>query len=125
MRAGEAATSEVDLRRDRKVGLTGVRAHRSGALFTRDLTVHGRIRVTSPERTLIDLTGRLSDAALARVLDDSLRRRVIRLDRLRSCVGRLAGSPGRRSSAIQALLAERLPGYEPGDSDLETRALPS
>ena len=123
MRGIEAPTIEVVSPLDRKVGLDGVRGHRSGALFTRDLTVLRRIPVTSPERTLVDLSGRLSDAALARILDDSLRRRVIRLDRLRACVGRLAGSPGRRSSAIQALLAERLPGYDPGDSDLETRAL--
>ena len=123
MRGVEAETIEVVAPLDRKVGLAGVRAHRSGALFTRDLTVLRRIPVTSPERTLVDLSGRLSDGALARILDDGLRRRVIRLEGLRSCVGRLAGSPGRRSSAIQALLAERLPGYDPGDSDLETRTL--
>ena len=123
MRGVDAATIEVVSPLDRKVGLAGVRGHRSGALFTRDLTVHRRIPVTSPERTLVDLSGHLSDAALARILDDGLRRRVIGLERLRSCVGRLAASRGRRSSAIQALLAERLPGYDPGDSDLETRAL--
>lgn len=119
----EMTTIEVVSPLDRKVGLTGVRGHRSGALFTRDLTVLRRIAVTSAERTLVDLSGRLPDPALARILDESLRRRVIRLDRLRSCVGRLGGSPGRRTSAIQALLAERLPGYDPGDSDLETRSL--
>lgn len=123
MRGVRAAMIEVVSPLDRKVGLAGVRGHRSRALFTRDVTVLRRIPVTSPERTLVDLSGRLSDAALAGILDDSLRRRVLRLDRLRSCVGRLAGSPGRRSSAIQALLAERLPGYDPGDSDLETRTL--
>lgn len=123
MRGVEGETIEVIAPLDRKVGLAGVRAHRSGALFTRDLTVFRRIPVTSPERTLVDLSGRLSDGALARSLDEGLRRRIIRLERLRSCVGRLAGGPGRRTSAIQALLAERLPGYDPGDSDLETRTL--
>ena len=119
----EAPKIEVVSPLDRKVGLTGVRGHRSGALFTRDLTVLRRIAVTSAERTLVDLSGRMPDSALARILDDSLRRRVMRLDRLRSCVGRLGGSPGRRTSVIQELLVERLPGYDPGDSDLETRSL--
>jgi len=119
----EATTIEVVSPLDRKVGLTGVRGHRSGALFTRDLTILRRIPVTSAERTLVDLSGRMPDSAVAQILDDSLRRRIMRLDRLRSCVGRLGGSPGRRTSAVQALLAERLPGYDPGDSDLETRAL--
>jgi very-short-patch-repair endonuclease len=57
------------------------------------------------------------------VLDDALRRRLIRLDRLRSCLGRLAKAPGRRTAVVQDLLAARLPGYDPGDSDLETTVL--
>lgn len=62
-------------------------------------------------------------AQLGRTLDDGLRRRVVRLERLRACVGRLAKSPGRRPAVIHDLLAARLPGYDPGDSDLETRVL--
>ncbi|MDQ4070320.1 MAG: type IV toxin-antitoxin system AbiEi family antitoxin domain-containing protein [Actinomycetota bacterium] len=118
-------SEEVEVLTDfgRKVGLVGVRGHRSSLLFTADLTVHLRIPVTSPERTLVDLSARLTPDQLGRVLDDSLRRRLVRLERLRGCVNRLAGSPGRRSGVVHALLAERLPGYEPGDSDLETRVL--
>jgi hypothetical protein len=119
----EAPTIEIVCPLDRKVGMAGVTAHRSGALFSRDLKVYRRIPVTSPERTLVDLSARLPEGALGRILDDGLRRRIVRLDRLRSCVGRLAGAPGRRTAVVQALLAERLPGYDPGDSDLETRVL--
>lgn len=119
----EAPTIEVVCPLDRKVGLAGVTGHRSGALFSRDLRVYRRIPVTSPERTLVDLSARVSEGALARILDDGLRRRVLRLDQLRRCVGRLAGAPGRRTAVVQGLLAERLPGYDPGDSDLETRVL--
>jgi len=108
---------------ERKIGLPGVRGHRSAALFSKDLTTLKRIPATAPERTLVDLSARYDEGALGRILDDGLRRRVIRLDRLRACVGRLAGAPGRSPSAIQALLSERLPGYDPGDSDLETRVL--
>jgi hypothetical protein len=117
------ATIEVVTPLDRKVGLFGVSGHRSGRLFTDDLSLHRRIPTTSPERTLIDLSGRLSEAELAHILDDGLRRGVLRLARLSRCAGRLAGAPKRRPSAIQALLAERCPGYDPGDSDLETRVL--
>lgn len=57
------------------------------------------------------------------MLDEGLRRRLVRLERLRSCAARLYKSPGRRPSVISDLLAARVPGYEPGDSDLETRVL--
>ncbi|HEV2757938.1 MAG TPA: type IV toxin-antitoxin system AbiEi family antitoxin domain-containing protein [Acidimicrobiales bacterium] len=119
----EAPSIEVVAPPERKVGLSGVRGHRSAALFTNDLSTFQRIPLTSPERTLVDLSARYDDRALGRILDDGLRRRVIRLDRLRACSGRLVEGPGRRPSAIQALLGERLPGYDPGDSDLETRVL--
>jgi len=111
----------VDL--DRRVKMAGVRSHRSGALFTADVSRHLRIPVTTPERTLVDLSGCVSAATLAKVVDDGLRRRVVRLHRLSTCVARLPKSPGRRPAVIQELLAERLPGYDPGDSDLETRVL--
>lgn len=111
----------VDL--DRRVRMSGVRTHRSCALFTADLSRHLRLPVTSPERTLVDLSATLDALSLGRVLDDALRRRLIRLDRLRTCVGRLGKSPGRRPAIIHDLLAARLPGYDPGDSDLETRVL--
>ncbi len=108
---------------DRKIGLGGVRGHRTSLLFTADLTTHARVPVTTPERTLVDLSGRVAEHVLARMLDDSLRRRLVRLERLRRCALRLAGAPGRRTAVVHRLLAERLPGFDPGDSDLETRVL--
>ncbi|MGH9266406.1 MAG: type IV toxin-antitoxin system AbiEi family antitoxin domain-containing protein, partial [Acidimicrobiales bacterium] len=114
---------EVILDFDRRVRMAGVRSHRTQALFSADLTRHLRIPVTTPERTLVDLSAAFSVPALGRMLDDGLRRRLIRLDRLRACVGRLPKAPGRRPASIHQLLAERLPGYDPGDSDLETRVL--
>lgn len=111
----------VDL--GRRVKMAGVISHRSGALFTADLSRHHRIPVTTPERTLVDLSASVSVPTLARMVDDGLRRRLVRLGRLSTCVARLPKSPGRRPAVIQELLAERLPGYDPGDSDLETRVL--
>ena len=111
----------VDLHR--RVKMDGVRSHRSGALFTADVSRHLRIPVTTPERTLVDLSGCLPARTLAKLVDDGLRRRLVRLERLSKCVARLPKSPGRRPALIHELLAERLPGYDPGDSDLETRVL--
>lgn len=110
----------TDLRRWSR--LEGVIGHRSGALFEEDLTVVRGIPVTSRARTLVDLSGTLSMGQLGRTLDDCLRRG-LRLDALRRCAGRLAPAPGRRMKLVHTLLAERLPGYDPGDSDLETRVL--
>src|SRR5581483_6695453 len=103
--------------------LEGVVGHRSGALFSADLTTIRRIPVTSPERTVVELSGRLSAIELGRVVDDAIRRRLLRLDRLRACTARLDAAPGRRLSVVHAVLGERLPGYDPGDSDLESRVL--
>lgn len=107
----------------RQARIAGVRRHRSGALFSDDLSRQSAISVTSPERTLVDLSGFCGAHELGRVLDDGLRRGLVRLERLRRCVGRLEGGPGRRPAVIHDLLAARLPGYDPGDSDLETRVL--
>jgi len=107
----------------RRVGLPGVTGHRSSALFTKDLSAHRRVPVTTPERTLVDLSARMAPDQLGTILDDGLRRRLIRLDRVGACVGRLACAPGRSPATVHALLAERLPGYDPGDSDLETQVL--
>jgi hypothetical protein len=103
--------------------LDGVVGHRSGSLFSADLTTTRRVPVTSPERTVVELSGRLSALELGRVVDDGIRRRLLTLDRLRRCTARLDTGPGRRLSVVRAVLAERLPGYDPGDSDLETRVL--
>lgn len=108
---------------DRRVRLAGVRGHRSGALFDADLTTMQRVPVTTPARSIVDLSARLTQRQLGSAVDDAVRRRVMSLDSFRRCVARLAEAPGRRTSVLQELLAERLPGYNPGDSDLETRVL--
>lgn len=108
---------------DRRVRLAGVRGHRSGGLFDADLTTIQRIPVTTPARSIVDVSARLTRRQLGLVLDDAVRRRVMSLESFRKCVTRLAEAPGRRMSVLQELLAERLPGYNPGDSDLESHVL--
>lgn len=107
----------------RQVRLAGVRGHRSGALFSADVTNRHRIPVTTPARALVDLSARLSSRRLGAAIDDALRRRIMTLVSLERCVARLVGAPGRRPAVVQELLAERRPGYDPGESDLETHVL--
>jgi very-short-patch-repair endonuclease len=123
LRDVDAEQIEVVTALDRRVGLDGVVGHRSGCLYSADVTSQARVPLTSPERTVVDLSARLTPAALGRTVDDAIRRRVVRLERLRRCADRLVSGPGRRMDVVHGLLAERLPGYDPGDSDLETRVL--
>ena len=60
---------------------------------------------------------------MGRLLDDAIRRRLATLEEFRRCAERLAPAPGRSIRKVNLVLANRLPGYSPGDSDLETRAL--
>lgn len=108
---------------DRRVRIDGVKGHRSGALFSADLGKRHGIPVTTPARTLVDLSAALSHRQLGVAIDDAIRRRTMTLDTLRRCVARLAEAPGRRPAVLHELLAERVPGFDPGDSDLETRVL--
>lgn len=108
---------------DRRVRLEGVRGHRSGALFTADLTIRHRVPVTTPARALVDLSATLAYGQLARAVDDALRRRIMTLDAFRRCASRLAEAPGRRMNVVHEMLTDRVPGYDSGDSDLETRVL--
>lgn len=107
----------------RRLRLPGVTAHRSSSLFSADLGRCQRIAVTAPARTLVDLSAGVTVPQLGQILDDALRRRIVRLEPFRRCVARLEAGPGRRTTAIHEVLGRQLPGYEPLDSDLETYVL--
>jgi len=59
---------------------------------------------------------------LARLFDEGLRRGLVSHIGLHACVQSLPLAPGRSPDRVHALLAKRIPGYDPGDSDLETDA---
>jgi len=103
--------------------LDGVRGRRSGALFDSDRTERFGIPTVTAGRALIDVSSRMSADWLGRVVDDAIRRDLVELEELRRCAERLGAAPGRSISRVRQVLAARLPGYDPGDSDLETRAL--
>src|SRR5690242_14795061 len=118
-----AETTEVSTDRPRRARLQGIRVHRSVAFLDEEHAVHNDIPVTSVARTIVDLSARLSILQLGIATDDALRRNILTLNELRRCVGGLAPGPGRRTARIHELLAVRLTGYDPGDSELEMRVL--
>jgi very-short-patch-repair endonuclease len=103
--------------------LDGVIGHRSGALFDADKTSYRGIPVTTVSRTLIDISGRLTNRQLGQAVDDALRRDILSLEDLRQTAGRLASASGRSMRRVHRILALRIPGYDPLDSDFETRVL--
>lgn len=103
------------------VRLDGVVFHRSVLLADDDIRHRDGIPCTSPAATVIDLSGMLTERELGLVVDDFLRRRMLRLEDLRARVNTLRPAPGRRPSRLRAVLAARIPGYDPGESALEAR----
>jgi predicted transcriptional regulator of viral defense system len=116
-------TLEVTTDRPSWVRQPGVRSHRTTTFLREEHTLHRGVPVTSVARTLIDVSGRYSVAQLGHALDQALREGKVRLDALRRCAAELAPAPGRRMSRVHRVLAKRLPGYDPGKSDLEMRTL--
>lgn len=106
---------------DHQVVLDGVVCHRSGLLEEGDVIRRFDMSVTSPLRTVIDLSGPLTAAQLGKVVDDFLRRGMLQLEDLRERVGRTRSAPGRSVATLRKVLAKRLPGYDAGESPLEAR----
>lgn len=105
----------------RQVRLGGAVTIRSGTIEPGDLVSVDGITCTSPLRTVIDLSGSMSDEVLGAVVDDFVRRRVLELEGLRSRVNRLRPAPGRSPRRLRRVLGLRIPGYDPGESQLEAR----
>jgi hypothetical protein len=65
----------------------------------------------------------MSAQQIGAILDDAMRRKIATIDAFRRCAHRHMPGPGRSMKRVRSVLGERLPGYSPGESDLETRAL--
>jgi hypothetical protein len=112
----EVSTDRPDQRR-----LVGVLTHRTTSFLAAEHTVRLGIPITSVARTLLDASGRLSVGELGTATDDALRRKILSLEELRLCAVALRAAPGRHPRKVQAILAKRLPGYDPGESTLQMR----
>lgn len=115
--------TEVTVAGDRRVRLPGVRVHQSILLPELDRVVREQVPVTSLSRTLADVASHQDPRTVGQWVDQAMRQEALDLRDLRCCLARLAG-PGRRDlRPIRAALDLRAPGWDPGDSALEARAL--
>jgi len=113
---------EISVPLERRPRLTAVRVHRTGTLLESDLGVVRGIPVLSPARTIADLSSRLKIEQLASMVDDALRRGLLSIRGLDRVVRHLhRKAPGRSPKKLSTVLADRIPGYHPADSDLESR----
>jgi very-short-patch-repair endonuclease len=118
-----ARSLEVTTDRPSWVRQPGVQSHRTTTFLREEQTVRHGIPVTTVARTIVDVSARYSVAQLGEAVDHATRKGKLRLDSLRRCVAELAPAPGRLLHRVHSVLAKRLPGYEPGESDLEMRVL--
>ena len=107
----------------RRIRLDGVTAHRSTRLSAADVATRRRIPVTAPARTIIEVSALMGTADTGKCVDDALRRGLVTIELLRASVARVAGPGRRRLRVVRATLRDRLPDYDPGDSNHEVRAL--
>ena len=105
----------------RHVRLEGVRGHRSGMWEEGDITSVAAMAVTSPVRTVIDLSSRLGVEGTGRLVDDMLRRKLITMSALRDRLTRVRPAPGRSLRVLRAVVAVRDDSFDAGESKLESR----
>jgi hypothetical protein len=103
---------EVSTALERQPRIKGVVMHRSGLLDQGDVYELDGILVASVERTIVDLSGRLDQLALGRLVDDALRRRLTSIARLYGASARLKQAPGRSPKRLAEVLQTRTPGSE-------------
>lgn len=98
----------------------GLTIHRGTRLDRADRTTIGPIPITTPARTLIDLSARMEDAPLLASMEDAFRRRLVSPERLlaRAEILRKSGRPG--AGRLVELLAARS-SSAPMESALEAR----
>jgi hypothetical protein len=121
-RANRFAHTLVEIVEPRRCSsaLSDIRCHHSVVVQVDRRTVRG-LPLTSPERTLCDLSGRMNADQLGRLADEWIRRHLMTADGLAVCAARLKSAHGRRVSVVHRVLESRLPGYEPGDSVFSER----
>lgn len=101
----------------------GVHVHQSTDLADDHLVWIRGLRVTNPERTIIDLAATLSEARIDWVLDRALSSGSVGLENLADLFASLArrGKPG--TTVMRRLLEKRGQDYVPPDTVLEQRLL--
>ena len=110
----------IEITHARPCRQAGITTHRH-RLDRRDRTVHDHIPVTSPERTLIDLSSTHTPAELGELVDEALRRRLTSIPKLQRALDRVPAtrSTGHVRAAVAEALAARGGRYDPGANSWE------
>ena len=98
-------------------------SHESTIIEAIDQATVDGIPVTSPARTIVDLSGRFDPTNLGKLFDHAVRLKQVAIAEVADCADRLRKAPGRRPLVVQAMLSFRTPNWVTGDSPLEDRVL--
>lgn len=98
-----------------------VRVVRVRSLLPREITFTSGLRVTSIERTLLDLAAEESTAGLEAMVDEALRKKLTTVERLRAFIERRGGARG--MPALRRVVEHRAGLGGVPESELEARVL--
>jgi hypothetical protein len=116
----DAATLSVHVTAPRERRLEGAAVHRR-QLDGRECARRRDVPVTSVARTLFDLASVMDAENLGRCTDEALRRGLLNLRELHRLSEAHRGGGRRCLRPLRRVLAERLPGFDPGANDWEQR----
>jgi very-short-patch-repair endonuclease len=103
--------------------LEGVIVHDSAVVGPLHRATVGVIPVTSPARTLCDLTAVETRWPVERAVDEALRKKLVTLRTLTRVAAALEGRGRMRCTVMREILEARAPGFHPGESDPELRIM--
>lgn len=113
----------VSVERNRTKSLVGVTVHQLNDIDPSHVGEVNGLRVTIPERTIIDLAAVFSEKRLIRVLDNGLAARLLDLDALQHLFAQLGGRGKAGTAVLRRMLEVRSGDYIAPDSELERRLL--
>jgi hypothetical protein len=115
----------IELTAPRRVRLPGVKVYESNLVLPSHVEYHSAVnrRVATAARTVNDLAVRLSEETLRKVVDTARWDRLLTYDTVWEVRNHLRARGRRRTTALDALLARRIPGLERDDSSGELMLL--
>jgi very-short-patch-repair endonuclease len=112
---------EITIPTRRRVRLAGVRVHNTELPTAADITRQHGIPVSSPARTLRDLTAVVPSWVVEHAVDEALSRKLTSLAQLRRVAEPLQGRGRSRCTVMRDILDRRSEAVEPGESPQEHR----